>query len=207
MCKATCIVLLAGFACVLLASDTWYSRVGHNGFSSHLLPKVSYFASYDNQPIKQYSTAPVQHQLHSDRTSNHIILGGEPLQQRPSEVVVAHRGVSWWLLEIGPHWTVPCSWRGQPLACEYVSTTHAAGNDTAKTLLHKAHALVNEDCWDPADVPRMYSNMTQIMFSMEPHTTRRCFDQQVADVEMTYRQCSQVWFHAASGRRAVSLFR
>lgn len=105
-------------------------------------------------------------------------------------VVVAHRSISWWVSELGPHWTVACSWQGQPLACEYVSTGHAGGNCTAQALLMQAHALVSEDCWDPADVPPEYRHLPQVMFTMEPFWP--CHASQAADLEMTYRSCSQV---------------
>lgn len=108
-----------------------------------------------------------------------------------SGVVVAHRGISWWVAELGPHWTVPCSWQGQPLACEYVSTSHAGGNDTAQALLRRAQAVVHEGCRDPAAVPVQYQDKLQVMFNMEPHTaTTQCGQLDYAG--MTYRSSSQV---------------
>lgn len=200
---ATCIVvLLAGFVCVqVAASDMRYSHNHrlHDVFNSRFSTKLALHKSYSKQ--QQPTPAPVNSGVVDTQqaVSNHTTVNNSPttvvqhLQKRPKEVVVAHRGVSWWVLQMGPHFTVPCSWQGgQPLACEYVSTSHAAGNGTAQALLQRVQALVNEDCWDPPQIPPQYRNMTQVMFSMEPHTYRPCFDQQVADAEMTYRTCSQV---------------
>lgn len=134
-------------------------------------------------------------------------LGGDPLSTREpvGPVVVAHRGVSWWVIEIGPHFQVPCTWQNQPLQCHYVSTAHAAGNATAQALLQTSNVLVNEDCWNPSAVSVEYRNLTQLMFTMEPYANTKCLDQQVADIEMTYRQCSQVcWtFSATRAQNAV----
>lgn len=111
-----------------------------------------------------------------------------------SPVVVAHPGISWWVLDFGPHWQVPgCSHDGKPLDCQYVSTAHASGNSTAQDLLGQAQALVHEGCWDPATIPPQFRSVTQVMFSMEPVTNWPCLDRQVADIEMSYRTCSQVW--------------
>lgn len=127
---------------------------------------------------------------------------GRPGVQVPGQVekvVVAHRAVSWWVLDLGAHWQVPCSFEGKPLECQYVSTAHASGNSTAQDLLGQAQALVLEDCWDPATVPARFQNVTQVMFSMEPVTLQPCLDNQVADMEMTYRSCSQVIIPACIG--------
>lgn len=84
----------------------------------------------------------------------------------PAPVVVAHPGISWWVLDYGPTWQVPgCNFKGGPLDCQYVSTAHAEGNATAKALLQKAVALVHEGCWDPATLDARFKHLPQVMTS------------------------------------------
>lgn len=129
-------------------------------------------------------------------TQRHLTAEETAGQQPPpgkADVVVALSGYFWWMHEFGKHWDVPgCTLKDRPLKCQYISTALAEGT-ASSTLLQNASALVHEGCWDPAALDARFHNLPQVMFSMEPITNWPCMNEQVADIEMSYRTCAQVW--------------
>lgn len=107
-------------------------------------------------------------------------------------VVVFSSGL-WWAEEIGRHWAVPnCTLQGNPVGCHFLSADHISGNTTAEGLVAHADVFVGHICWSNDDVPEPFRQLPQVLFSMESEQNNPCMSQQLADVEMTYKTCSQV---------------
>lgn len=116
-------------------------------------------------------------------------------------VVVFSSGL-WWAKEIGQHWAVPdCTLQGNPVDCHFLSADHISGNTTAEGLVAHADVFVGHICWSNDDVPERFRQLPQVLFSMESERNNPCMRQQLADVEMTYKTCSQVWIPSQRARR------
>jgi hypothetical protein len=99
----------------------------------------------------------------------------------------------WWLDPYGKHWAVPdCTLHGRSLGCYFLSAENIPGNITAEALAVNADAFVGHQCWSKTDVPERFRQLPQVLFSMESEANSPCMRQQPADVEMTYKTCSQV---------------
>jgi hypothetical protein len=111
-----------------------------------------------------------------------------------TEVVVAWSGKFWWAATTGSRdWSVPgCTWRGQPLSCQYVSVREAVGNSTGAAMLPRAQAVIQHMCWNHSETPEHVRHLPQVMFSHESVARFPCLNRQQADIEMSYRKCSQV---------------
>lgn len=93
--------------------------------------------------------------------------------------------VDWWGQQ---SWQANCTLHGRPIECTLTPSVQAS-----QTLLASADAHLYHIC-DGAPVVANASTTRVVRFSMESDANQPCIDQQKADLEMTYRACSQVYF-------------
>lgn len=100
---------------------------------------------------------------------------------------------TWWSNDYGKYWTVPdCKVNGRTIGCSYLSAQHVVGNETLEALAQHADVFVGHLCYNRSSLQQQFRQLPQVMFGMESQANYPCMQQQLADVEMTYRTCSQV---------------
>lgn len=162
--------------------------------SSCLLVSVSVALSLSS--ARQNNSSTVSFSVLANSTERHQGASSAAAAAR-TEVVVAWSGKFWWAAQTGSHdWSVPgCTWRGQPLGCQYVSVRDAVGNSTGAAMLPRAQAVIQHMCWNHSETPEHVRHLPQVMFGHESVARYPCMNRQRADMEMSYRKCSQVSVH------------